>query len=162
MNLQHFRFLEEASLRGEQLWYVAHPVHPTEEEVTDGMQRLRGYVGGSPGRREELEIKREVIRGNVANAKTWMPWLDRWYPTITWIAPWISALDGSWDDDLDPAVRARGLRDCRRTVKRCDGLVLVGGRVSGGMLEEADRAGVVIDLTFIGRDPPASFPKEAP
>jgi len=100
--------LDAYGMRDDQLWYVAHPVHPTEEEITEGMRRLRGYVGGSPGEREHREIAEEVIRANIANAKLWLAWLVRRFPRISFIAPWIPALDGGGDDDLDPAVRARG------------------------------------------------------
>lgn len=145
------------SLLDDQLWYVGHPVHPTQEEITEGFRRLRGYVGGSPGARELREIQEECIRANIANAKVWNAWLVRAFPTITFIMPWVAALDGGGDDDLDPAMRARGLRDCCRTIRRCDGMVLVGGRVSGGMSAERDHARAVVDLTFLGRTPPTSL-----
>jgi len=145
------------SLLDDQLWYVAHPVHPTGEEVTEGFRRLRGYVGGSPGERELREIREEVVRANIANAKVWLAWLASGFPTITFIAPWIAALDGGGDDDLDPAARARGLRDCCRTIRVCSGIVLVGGRVSDGMSKERSHARAVVDLTFLGRVPPAAL-----
>lgn len=153
-------FLEGCALRREQLWYVAHPVHPTAEEVSEVMWRLREYVGGSPGEREEIEAKRAIINGNIANAKAWLTWLIRKFPTITFIAPWIATLDGGGDDDLDPAMRARGLRDCRRTIHVCNGLVLVGGRISSGMAEESQHALFTADLTHLGREPPTAQPKE--
>jgi hypothetical protein len=143
------------SLLDDQLWYVAHPVHPADDEVTDGFRRLQGYVGGSPGERELREIREEIIRANIANAKAWLAWLIRAFPTITFIAPWIAALDGGGDDDLVPEQRARGLRDCCRTIRRCSGMVHVGGRVSSGMAEEARVAVQVVDLTSFGRRPPA-------
>ena len=147
--------LDAYGMRDDQLWYVAHPVHPTEEEVTEGFRRLRGYVGGSPGERELREIREEIVRANIANAKVWLAWLTRRFPTITFIAPWIAALDGGGDDDLDPTMRLRGLRDCCRTIRVCSGIVLIGGRVSGGMSEEKSHARAVVDLTFLGRVPPA-------
>lgn len=148
--------LEALGTRGDQLWYVAHPVHPTDDEVVEGMRRLRGYVGGSPGVREEREVKEEIIRENIANAKRWLAWLTTRFPEITFIAPWIASLDGGGDDDLDPVCRARGLRDCCRTIRACHGMVHVGGRVSSGMLEEESHAWGVVDLTYLGRTPPAT------
>lgn len=149
--------LDAYGMRSDQLWYVAHPVHPTEDEVTDGMRRLRGYVGGSPGDHELRDVREEVIRANIANAKLWLAWLVRRFPTITFIMPWAVALDGGGDDDLDPVQRARGLRDCCRTIRVCHGLVHTGGRVSTGMHQEAGYANAVVDLTFLGRTPPATI-----
>jgi hypothetical protein len=147
--------LEAVAVHDDQVWYVAHPVHPAEEEVTEGFRRLRGYVGGSPGERELRELREEIVRANIASAKVWLVWLSRRFPTVTFIAPWIAALDGGGGDDLDPECRRRGIRDCLRTVRRCDGIVLLGGRVSNGMREEALHARSVIYLTGLGRVPPA-------
>ncbi len=154
--------LDDFATDDEQLWYVAHPVHPTKEEVVEGMRRLRGFVGGSPGDRERREVSEEIIRGNIVNAKGWMAWLIWKYPVVTFIAPWIATLDGGGDDDLDPAQRERGLRDCCRTVKVCHGIVLIGGRVSGGMAKEASHARAAVDLTSLGRTPPPHNRKESP
>lgn len=148
--------LAAAATRDDQLWYVAHPVRPIDGEVTDGMRRLREFVGGEPDERERREIMTEVVCGNIANAKLWLAWLIRRFPEITFVAPWIATLDGGGDDDFDPAARARGLRDCCRTIRVCAGVVHVGGRVSGGMTEEASHARVVVDLTFLGRAPPTA------
>lgn len=135
------------SLLEDQLWYVAHPVHPTAEEVAAARLRLPAW--------SDVKIREMVVRGNIVNAKRWLAWLIRSFPTVTFIAPWIAALDGGGDDDLDPTMRARGLRDCCRTIRVCSGIVLVGGRVSGGMSEEKSHARAVVDLTFLGRVPPA-------
>lgn len=139
------------------LFYVAHPVHPTYDEVTDGFSRLRGYVGGPPGERELREVQTEIVRANIANAKAWVARLAGRFPAITFIAPWIVALDGGGGDDLDPAQRERGLRDCCRAISACCGLVHVGGRVSDGMRAEARSALCVVDLTFLGRVPPLAL-----
>jgi len=150
--------LEAASARANQLWYIAHPVHPTAEEVDDRMRRLRGYVGGSPGDREAREVMVEVIRANLENAKSWLAWLTTRYPEVTFIAPWIAAIESGADDDLVPEQRERGLRDCCRTVSVCCGIIHVGGRVSSGMLAEAAHADHVVDLTYLGRLPPEVDP----
>lgn len=145
--------------RPDQLWYVGHPVHPTDDDVAELRARERVMVETypDPSRKSpsDREVKEIIIRGNIASAKTWLGWLIRRYPSITFIAPWIAALDGGGDDDLDLAQRARGLRDCCRTIRRCDGLVCVGGRISGGMEQESAAALRVIDLTYLGREPPA-------
>lgn len=147
-----------AALHDDQLWYVAHSVHPTDEEIaafrvgpSGGVQTGYGFVSKCTDR----EVSEMIIRDNIANAKLWLAWLIRRFPTITFIAPWIAALDGGGDDDLDPVQRDRGLRDCCRTIRVCSGMVCVGGRVSGGMSKEATYARSVIDLTSLGREPPA-------
>lgn len=158
------------SLLEDQLWYVAHPVHPTDEEVAAfrvrrdeayTAERVAGCLLFSDRTfmvpKNDHEVREAIVRDNIANAKVWLAWLTRAFPTITFIAPWIAALDGGGDNDLDPAMRARGIRDCCRTIRRCSGMVHVGGRVSSGMTEEAKVAAQVVDLTFFGRRPPATL-----
>ena len=98
------------------------------------------------------------VPANLARALRWLRWLTATNPDATYIAPWIAAIISGEDDD-DPAARARGLAHDVVTVKRCDGLVLVGGRVSSGMAIERDamlaHGGRVIDLTYIGDEPPS-------
>jgi len=159
--------LDAYGMRGDQLWYVAHPVHPTAEDVAayragenEIIAYARSKLGPSPGfviehRKTDREVLEQIIRDNIASAKLWLAWLRHRFPTISFIMPWVVALDGGGDDDLDPAARARGLRDCCRTVRVCHGIVHVGGRISGGMKDEASYARSVIDLTFLGRTPPA-------
>ena len=147
--------LDVAAVReNDQLWYVAHPVHPTDADVAALREAEKRAASWFP-RKTERALKEIVIRDNIENAKRWLAWLIRRYPPITFVAPWIASLDGGGDDDLDPAQRARGLRDCRRTIERCDGMVHVGGRISDGMTQEAKVAKLVADLTFLGRCPPA-------
>lgn len=97
------------------------------------------------------------VPGNVARAKRWLHWLVKSDPTIAFIAPWIAHLEAD-HDDADPVQRERGLLDAIATVRRCDGIVLVGGRISPGMLlelEAAVEAGrTIIDWTYLGDDPP--------
>lgn len=146
--------LEAYAVRPEQLWYVAHPVKPTEEEVAAWVKRLEAPVVSLVRIAPDLDPARLVVLDNIVNAKAWLAWLTRRFPSVTFIAPWVAALDGGGDDDFDPAQRARGLRDCCRTIRACSGMVGVGGRMSGGMLEEASHARIVVDLTFLGRAPP--------
>lgn len=142
--------LDAALLRGDQLWYVAHPVHPTEEKLFEARQI--GYEIGYE--QTEEEYRRMIVRDNVAGGKAWLRWLSDRYPALTFVAPWIASLDGGGGDDLDPERRARGLRDCRVTIRACAGMVLVGGRVSAGMRDEMSCAASVVDLTHLGENPP--------
>lgn len=87
------------------------------------------------------------------HGEVWLAWLRATYPAVTFIAPWITAIE-SGADDRDQEQRARGLRDDVRVVCRCDGIVLCGGRVSSGMRHEAKHAANVIDLTALGPEPP--------
>jgi hypothetical protein len=98
------------------------------------------------------------VPANLARALRWLKWLaDRDHDT-TYIAPWIAAIM-SGEDDSDPYARTRGLRHDCNVVRRCDAIVLVGGRVSSGMAIERSTAitmGIdVIDLTDLGDEPPA-------
>lgn len=92
------------------LIYMAHPVAPTEMITT---------------------------AGNIRNALVWLSWLRRSFPETTFIAPWISVIQSLGNSDL-PADREAGLVDDCTVVERCDGIVLVGERVSSGMARERD------------------------
>lgn len=95
--------------------------------------------------------------GNCARAKRWLAWLMRRQPGLAFIAPWISAIEAGADDS-DPVQRERGMADNIAVVQRCDGIVLVGGRISSGMSTELTHAkaqgAVVYDLTLLGDEPP--------
>jgi hypothetical protein len=97
------------------------------------------------------------VTANLARALRWLAWLTRTEPNTTFIAPWIAAIM-SGEDDSDPVVRARGLAHDVIVVKRCDAIVLCGGRVSQGMAMERDAMmairGRVIDMTHLGEEPP--------
>jgi hypothetical protein len=97
------------------------------------------------------------VTANLARALRWLAWLSKREPDVTIIAPWIAAIM-SGEDDSDPAARARGLAHDVIVVKRCDVLILVGGRVSSGMAIERDamiaKGGHVIDMTDLGDEPP--------
>lgn len=148
--------LDDYSARDDvQVWYVGHPVHPLEEEVAAWTKRLEAPVVSLVRLAPDLDPRRMVVLDNIANAKLWLAWLRRRFPVITFIMPWAVALDGGGDDDLDPEQRARGLRDCCRTIRVCYGMIHTGGRVSDGMVHEASNARVVVDLTFMGRVPPS-------
>ena len=93
------------------------------------------------------------VDGNIKRAMRWLVWLRRSFPDTTFIAPWISDIM-SGQDDSDPKQREAGLVDCCATVKLCAGIVLVGGRISSGMLRESGNARATCDLTHLGDEPP--------
>ncbi|MBA2718917.1 MAG: hypothetical protein H0U52_06720 [Chloroflexi bacterium] len=97
------------------------------------------------------------VAANLARALRWLHYLSATDPETAYVDPWIAALMAGADDD-DPAQRARGLAHDVAMVKRCDAIVLVGGRVSSGMAIEHNAAltvGIsVIDLTALGEEPP--------
>lgn len=97
------------------------------------------------------------VAGNVERALRWLKWLRHRYPQHTFIMPWVAALL-SGEDDADPGARERGLIDCETTAARCDGIALVGGRVSSGMAREQAAViragGETHDYTHLGEEPP--------
>ncbi len=99
------------------------------------------------------------VEANLQRALRWLKWCSRTYSSFAVIAPWIANIM-SGEDDSDPAQRAKGLAKCSEVASRCDGIILVGGRVSTGMALERDaaiaRGGVVLDHTSLGDEPPQS------
>lgn len=93
------------------------------------------------------------VDGNIKRALRWLEWLRRSFPTVTFIAPWIASVM-SGEDDSDPAQREAGLVDAETIVDRCSGVVLVGGRISSGMMRESAAARWTSDLTWLGEEPP--------
>ncbi len=95
---------------------------------------------------------------NVARAKAWIRWLLDAIPDGVVIAPWILDLEVLPLRDDVPTERQRGLERCSAVARRCSGVLLVGGRISAGMLHEAAAAyrdgGRVFDLTDLGAEPP--------
>ncbi len=91
---------------------------------------------------------------NIARAERWFAWLLYKYPEYAFTAPWIQyakALPETSDN------RDRGIRDDLEVLKRCDGIVLVGGRLSPGMACELEEAlwkkMDVMDLLHLGSEP---------
>ncbi len=114
-----------------QLVYVAHPV-------------------GAPSR--------GGILTNLDTAALWTGWIKVREPDVAIVIPWLGLLLAGVDDDNDPACRARGVRDNVEAARRCDGIVLCGGRISTGMQLELDAVleagGWAADLTRLGILPP--------
>lgn len=107
-----------------------------------------------------------AVSCNVGRAKRWIRWLAE-RCDVALAAPWIPYVEtfpdgGEW--------RERGLRDDCAMASRCDGIILVSGRISAGMAREIEatmdgiasrsrmaifRDEHVIDLTPLGSEPPA-------
>lgn len=97
------------------------------------------------------------VDGNIKRALRWLAYLRRSDHGRAYIAPWIAGLMCG-EDDSDPAQRERALLDCEASAAKCDGIVLVGGRISSGMAREREAViearGSVMDLTGMGAEPP--------
>lgn len=101
---------------------------------------------------------KEGVRANVEKAGRWLLWLSEKEPDRTIIAPWLTTLLlGA--DDFNLLARERAIRASHNVIVRCDGIVLVGGRISTGMQGEINSAlsvgGWISDLTSLGDEPPA-------
>lgn len=98
------------------------------------------------------------VPGNLARAKRWLPWLFRRAPTLVIVAPWILELETLPLRDTNPDERRLGLERNLAALQRCEGAILVGGRISAGMLVEARHAYArglrVFDMTMLGDEPP--------
>ena len=96
------------------------------------------------------------VSGNVARALRWMRYLAPKHPDRVILAPWAAGVMAF--DDSNPAERARGMDDNFTILRRCDSIILVGGRISGGMraeLEVAKSCGLeVLSLVELGEEPP--------
>lgn len=124
------RSLEEIP-RGLTVLYVAHPL-------------------GAP--------TKEGIQANIARAKRWLRWLCDHDTRHAFAIPWLPYAEAL--DDLIPEHRERGLRDGKEMIKRHDGIVLVGGRMSTGMVQDnaamRERGRPCVDLLHLGEEPPTS------
>ena len=96
------------------------------------------------------------ISANLARALRWLAWLRKSFPATTFIAPWIATVYSLGGDD-SPELREAGLVDDCAVVEICEGVVLVGGRISSGMEREKQHAGLVSDLTHLGDEPPDTW-----
>lgn len=94
------------------------------------------------------------VPANMARAKRWLRWLGAHVDNAVMIAPYLHDLELEVTRDHVPAERELGLRRCVAAVAICDGIVLVGGRISPGMQREMASARTVYDLTELGPVPP--------
>jgi hypothetical protein len=98
------------------------------------------------------------IPANAARARRWLRWLYGRFPRDVVIAPWLLELEVVPLADHVEAEREEALLRDQVVVAHCDGIVLVGGRLSHGMAREAAaaaEAGVEItSLLHLGVEPP--------
>lgn len=145
--------------------YVSHPVEPTEDETREAASVVP--CDATDG--ERRHALRRPVRANLDSAMRWLSWLRKSFPETTFIAPWIANIMAG-EDDLDPKQHEAGLLDACAVIERCDGIVLVGRRISSGMRREmehgvADHAYrsshvaplLVYDLTSMGKEPDMAF-----
>ena len=97
------------------------------------------------------------VAANLQRTRRWYRWLTKTYPEHVFIAPWIVHVEEF--DDSNPEERAAGLDGDVITVKRCDGIVLVGGRLSEGMTVERGAATAIVDFLHLGDEPPRPGPR---
>jgi hypothetical protein len=99
------------------------------------------------------------VQENIKRAKRWLRWLMDYEPNVAFCCPWLPFVDVL--DEGRPDHRRRGLRDDIVIARRCDGIVLCGGRISNGMRMEMEAVvevgGWVADLTKFGEEPPVGF-----
>lgn len=96
---------------------------------------------------------------NLARCKRWLRWLiltSSLPDQMAFLCPWLHELELqlAHPGELPVWHRAAIMDRCIAVAARCDGLVLVGGRISPGMQREADVAPSVLDLTHLGDEPP--------
>ena len=89
---------------------------------------------------------------NLDRARRWFAWLCREFPSNAYVCNWI--IECELFDDADPQQRATSLARQCEIARRCDAIVLVGGKITPGMKQEAAAAIAVLDLSMIGDDPP--------
>lgn len=98
------------------------------------------------------------VSGNIARALRWLRFLRNAAPGVIFDASWIAhILSGA--DDNDPVQRQAGLDGATTLIRRLDGVVCVGGRISDGINIECARSRFVYDLTSLGDEPPIATPE---
>lgn len=109
------------------VWFMAHPVRACE---------------------------RYTLPENLARARRWLAALRAEVPGDVFVAPWIDELEENPEHDTDPDKRDRGIAQNIAMIHGvCDGVVLVGGKITPGMQREADAAQNVWDRTALGEEP---------
>lgn len=91
---------------------------------------------------------------NIARARRWFNYLLQAHPEHGFTAPWLLYAEMLNESDSN---RDRGMRDDLDCLRRCDGIVLVGGRMSPGMVEElveaVEHKKKVLDYIHLGSEP---------
>jgi hypothetical protein len=98
--------------------------------------------------------------GNVKNAIAWIQWLTIACPERVYIAPWVAEVTAFFGQDVDQAFYDRVLADDCDVVRKLDGVLLVGGRISKGMALEAaaaEAAGKPVHDVSWARSPPRQW-----
>lgn len=91
------------------------------------------------------------VVGNCNRVLKWLRWLTAADPTRIYIAPWVGEVMAHFDMDPIPAdFYDRVLSDDEEVVRKLDGILLTGGRMSTGMKRELaaalDAGKTVFDL----------------
>lgn len=95
------------------------------------MSRPRLYYVAHP-------VGREPERAhNLERAQRWFLWLVQTFPDAAFTMPWLPYCLTLEETQSN---RDRGIRDDLEALRRCDGIVLCGGRISPGMRREFDEA----------------------
>lgn len=94
------------------------------------------------------------IDRNLARARRWLRWLWEAHPGVVVVCPWLHDIEALPMRDDHPEEREASIKRCEAVARICDAVVLVGGRVTEGMRREAAVAKEVIDLTWLGAEPP--------
>lgn len=89
---------------------------------------------------------------NLARARRWHEFLQAELPEHAVIAPWLDSCEA--EEGVDGGREAGIERMCGIIRTLCDGVILVGGRISEGMALEAAAARNVWDRTSLGEEPP--------
>lgn len=96
----------------------------------------------------------EERRKNCERALRWLSFLIHVFPDFAFCVPWLPYVTVLSEEHRD-----RGLRDDLSILKRCDGLIGVGGRWSPGMKWERELmqslGKEIYDFTKLGDEPPS-------
>ncbi len=100
------------------------------------------------------------VWGNVDRTLKWLRWLTEVDPSRIYIAPWVGEVLAHLDLDPIPAdFYDRVLSDDEEVVRRLDGILLVGDRMSNGMQREWAAAKIagkkVYDMVGLVHPPPS-------
>lgn len=92
---------------------------------------------------------------NIERAKRWLRWLVASYSDCAFEIGWLLYAQVLSETQENCA---RGMKDNERRLEGCDGIILVGGEKSPGMVAEEARANELqlelVDLTHLGPEPP--------
>lgn len=131
--------------------YVAHPVAPREGETiarctncksehafaaTDQVDLRHVCEHDAPVR--TLTAATDIVAYNLRSALAWWRWLEGSLTEIVFAMPWFTNVTANGEGDRTKI--QRGLRDDAAIVRRFDGILLCGSRVSSGMQIEAEAA----------------------